>query len=80
MTKMVGYARVSTREQHLSGQIDQLRAAGCTKLFADQGFGKDTRRRTDLGLLLEYIRAGDDTARWSASRAAGFCREYPVLS
>ena len=59
MTKMVGYARVSTREQHLSGQIDQLRAAGCTKIFADQGSGKDIRKRTNLGRLLEYVRAGD---------------------
>lgn len=56
---MVGYARVSTREQHLSGQIDQLRAAGCTKIFTDQGSGKDIRKRTNLGRLLEYVRAGD---------------------
>ena len=59
MTKIVGYARVSTRDQNLNAQVDQLRAAGCTKLFVDQGSGKDTRKLTDLGLLLDYVRAGD---------------------
>lgn len=59
MTAMVGYARVSTRDQNLSAQIDQLKAAGCKELFVDQGSGKDTRERTDLGRLLDFVRAGD---------------------
>ena len=59
MTERVGYARVSTREQNLHAQLDQLRAAGCAKLFCDQGSGKDTRGRTELGRLLDYVRAGD---------------------
>ena len=59
MPEMVGYARVSTREQDLSAQIDQLKAAGCTQLFVDQGSGQDARERTNLGRLLDYVRAGD---------------------
>ena len=59
MAEMVGYARVSTREQKLHAQLEQLREAGCAKLFWDQRSGKDTRDRTDLGRLLDYVRAGD---------------------
>ncbi|MYD43366.1 MAG: helix-turn-helix domain-containing protein [Gammaproteobacteria bacterium] len=56
---MVGYARVSTREQTLSAQIDQLRAAGCARLFIDQGSGREAREDTDLGRMLDYVRPGD---------------------
>lgn len=59
MSKMIGYARVSMREQSLRAQLDLLEEAGCTKLFVDQGSGKSTRERADLGRLLEYIREGD---------------------
>ena len=56
---MVGYARVSTHDQNLSAQIEQLHAAGCTQLFVDQGSGKATREHTDLGKMLAYVRPGD---------------------
>ena len=59
MSETLGYARVSTRDQSLDAQIDQLKAAGCTQIFVDQGSGKDTRKRTDLGKMLDYVRAGD---------------------
>ena len=59
MSEMVGYARVSTRDQNIGTQIDQLKAAGCTQLFVDQGSGKEARERTDLGRMLNYVRAGD---------------------
>ena len=59
MSEIVGYARVSTRDQNISTQIDQLKAAGCTQLFVDQGSGKEARERTDLGRMLNYVRAGD---------------------
>lgn len=59
MTETIGYAWVSTRDQSLRAQLDQLKAAGCTELLVDQGSGKDTRERTDLGRLMDYVRRGD---------------------
>lgn len=59
MSETIGYARVSTRGQSLDAQIDQLKAASCTRIFIDQGSGKDIRERTDLRKMLDYVRAGD---------------------
>ncbi|WP_433359007.1 recombinase family protein [Streptosporangium sp. CA-115845] len=34
---LVGYARVSTRDQRLDRQTRALEAAGCIRIFADKG-------------------------------------------
>ena len=52
----VGYARVSTREQDLTVQLDKLK--DCDKVFQEKQSGIDSKR-TELNNCLEYVRQGD---------------------
>jgi len=51
----IGYARVSTDEQNLDLQLDALKAAGCEKIFMDQGISGITRERAGLSEALGAI-------------------------
>jgi len=55
---VVGYARVSTRDQHPEAQTDALAAAGCDKTFTEHASGT-LARRPALQEALSYLRAGD---------------------
>lgn len=55
-----GYARVSTREQDLSIQEAALKAAGCELIRAEKMSGTRREGRTELELLLEFVREGDE--------------------
>lgn len=55
---LIGYARVSTRDQHTEAQTDVLEAAGCEKVFVDHASGT-LARRPALDQMLEYVREGD---------------------
>ncbi len=55
---IIGYARVSTDDQNLDGQLDALKAAGAGKIFADTITGT-ARSRPELDRLLDQLRQGD---------------------
>ena len=55
---ILGYARVSTKEQNLDGQRDALTAAGVERIFADTITGT-ARARPELDRLLLELRPGD---------------------
>ncbi|MGK9171105.1 recombinase family protein [Inquilinus limosus] len=54
-----GYARVSTIDQDLGIQEDALRAAGCDVIRAEKASGTRRGGRTELQLLLDFLRPGD---------------------
>jgi DNA invertase Pin-like site-specific DNA recombinase len=65
----IGYARVSTREQNDDSQIDDLKAAGCDKIFVDHGVSGKLASRPELNRALEYLRPGDSLVITRLSRA-----------
>jgi len=58
---ILGYARVSTPDQDLSGQATRLEDAGAIRVFEDVVSGKQFDR-PGLTALLDYARAGDSLA------------------
>jgi DNA invertase Pin-like site-specific DNA recombinase len=65
--QLVGYARVSTRQQDLGLQLDALEQAGCARIFKDVGSGT-IRKRPQLEACLDYLRAGDTLVVWRLDR------------
>jgi hypothetical protein len=55
---LIGYARVSTAEQNLDLQTDDLNRAGCERLFTDKAGGARTDR-PGLDQALAHLRKGD---------------------
>ena len=55
---LIGYARVSTKEQSLDVQVKALEEAGCEKIYTDKVSGSK-KERVGLAQLLTYIRPGD---------------------
>jgi DNA invertase Pin-like site-specific DNA recombinase len=66
--RLVGYARVSTDEQHLGLQLQALRQAGCGTIYKDHGVSGATMRREGLGRLLQSLRQGDKLIVWRLDR------------
>lgn len=56
----IGYARVSTAEQSLDGQLASLTAAGCSKVYQEKESGGSTTRRAELDKALDQLREGDE--------------------
>ncbi|MDO5049354.1 MAG: recombinase family protein [Actinomycetaceae bacterium] len=64
---LIGYARVSTAEQHLDAQLAALNDAGCSRVFTDQASGARTDR-PELAAALDYLREGDTLVVWKLDR------------
>jgi DNA invertase Pin-like site-specific DNA recombinase len=56
---LYGYARVSTIAQDLTIQEQALRAAGCDVVRAENVSGARRDGRTELQILLDFLRPGD---------------------
>ena len=51
----LGYARVSTHGQTLDAQLEQLRGAGCTKIYREKVTGAHSDRRELLKMLAALV-------------------------
>jgi DNA invertase Pin-like site-specific DNA recombinase len=54
-----GYARVSSAGQSLDVQLEQLKAAGCEKVFSEKRTGTTTEGRDQLAEAIDWVREGD---------------------
>lgn len=66
---VIGYARVSTDEQHLDLQRDALKAAGCARIFEDEGISAVARIRLCFKLATEMFYPRDTFVAWKMGRA-----------
>ena len=67
MGDLLGYARVSTLEQHSTLQTDALKAAGCYRVFTDRASGA-LDERPELARLVDQARPGDTVVVWRLDR------------
>ena len=78
MGEKIGYARVSTREQNLSSQVDALNNAGCIRIFTDKISGKEFKRE-GLTACLDYLRADDTLVIYRLDRLGRSVKEMLEL-
>lgn len=64
---IIGYARVSTKEQNEARQLESLKAAGCTRLYIDKVSGATTER-PELQRMLSELEQGDTIVIHELSR------------
>jgi DNA invertase Pin-like site-specific DNA recombinase len=71
MSTVVGYARVSTREQNPDAQEAALRSAGAGRVFVDHGESSRRTNRPAWVSCMDYLRAGDTLLVYRLDRVAG---------
>jgi len=63
----IGYARVSTGEQKLDLQLDELEEAGCERIYEEKTSGA-AKSRPELEKCLDSLRDGDILVVWRLDR------------
>jgi DNA invertase Pin-like site-specific DNA recombinase len=58
MSKIVGYARVSTIDQNMHSQVDFLNRMGCQMVFQEK-ISATSKDRTELQKALKHLASGD---------------------
>jgi len=75
MKQRIGYARVSTDDQHLDLQRDALTKSGCSVIYEEAASGKSTAR-PELEQCRKALREGDTLVVWRLDRLG---RSLPEL-
>ena len=68
---VIGYARVSTRDQEPGSQESDLARAGAVRVFVDHGESSRVRDRPQWVACLDYLRDGDTLVVRALDRLAG---------
>lgn len=68
---VIGYARVSTRDQEPGSQERDLTRAGAVRVFVDHGESSRVRDRPQWVACLDYLRDGDTLVVRALDRLAG---------
>jgi DNA invertase Pin-like site-specific DNA recombinase len=71
VSNIIGYARVSTREQSAEAQEAELTAFGAVRVFTDRGESSRVADRPQWLACLDYLRAGDTLVIRKLDRIAG---------
>jgi DNA invertase Pin-like site-specific DNA recombinase len=71
---IVGYARVSARDQDFAGQVADLEAAGCVKIYREKISGAKTDR-PELAKLMRRLEEGDTVIVCRLDRLARSTRD-----
>jgi len=74
----IGYARVSTQDQHTTAQRAALKAAGCEVVFQEKASG-GRWERPELHRLLDRLRKGDVVVVWKLDRLSRSLQDVLVL-
>lgn len=71
---VIGYARVSTRDQNEKLQVDALEASGVEKMFTEKASG-GSWDRPELHRMLDQLREGDCVVVWKLDRLSRSLRD-----
>jgi DNA invertase Pin-like site-specific DNA recombinase len=69
MSELIGYARVSSTDQKLEVQLDQLQKLGVDRVYQEKASGADSER-VQLAAMLDYARQGDTVVACKLDRIA----------
>lgn len=76
---LIGYARVSTDDQNLEMQLDELQRAGCTDICSDK-LGGGSLARPGLDQALDKLQPGDCLVVWKLDRLGRSVKDLVALA
>lgn len=80
MTNLIGYARVSTKDQNPQYQEHELRKAGAGRVFVDHGDSSRVRDRPQWLACLDYMRDGDTLLVHRLDRLSGEWHLFQMIT
>ncbi len=77
---LIGYARISTIDQNLNLQLDALKAAGCERIYQDEGISGANAKRPGLTRALKRLSRDDVLIVWKLDRLGRSMRHLIELT